>query len=362
MKNNELMSVSVRGLLSNQTVAKLVSIAKNINIKGYSGKTKSALVELIYPRITDRTFLEDLFLICDHCSWEYILTSSTDSSPTQVPNIVLSPCEALAELCLLQCTKGDSCSFIVMPAEIKEVFAQFSADGYMERKAKADLLDRYALAVTHLYGLIRQDEFVSIFNAQNSVKTDVDEMFSVLIQHVQSDAPYGFWDDYLTHSLFEENEYKDTEDLLSALTGKQRFIPERSLLLQYSDPNFIERSPASNRFMRFFCDKMSCSERIAADITSEFSFACQVDASIGKALGLLDTYDLRLTKDRAKELIPLLVDLSNHTRKWSNCGFTPEEIHQQKIRSSSVRQGRKIGRNEPCPCGSGKKYKKCCGF
>ncbi len=23
--------------------------------------------------------------------------------------------------------------------------------------------------------------------------------------------------------------------------------------------------------------------------------------------------------------------------------------------------GRKIGRNEPCPCGSGKKYKHCCG-
>lgn len=24
-------------------------------------------------------------------------------------------------------------------------------------------------------------------------------------------------------------------------------------------------------------------------------------------------------------------------------------------------QGRKVGRNEPCPCGSGRKYKKCCG-
>jgi uncharacterized protein YecA (UPF0149 family) len=22
----------------------------------------------------------------------------------------------------------------------------------------------------------------------------------------------------------------------------------------------------------------------------------------------------------------------------------------------------RIGRNEPCPCGSGKKYKKCCGL
>jgi preprotein translocase subunit SecA len=25
------------------------------------------------------------------------------------------------------------------------------------------------------------------------------------------------------------------------------------------------------------------------------------------------------------------------------------------------RSGKKVGRNEPCPCGSGKKYKKCCG-
>ena len=26
-----------------------------------------------------------------------------------------------------------------------------------------------------------------------------------------------------------------------------------------------------------------------------------------------------------------------------------------------VRESPKVGRNEPCPCGSGKKYKKCCG-
>ena len=30
---------------------------------------------------------------------------------------------------------------------------------------------------------------------------------------------------------------------------------------------------------------------------------------------------------------------------------------QQTVR----RDARKVGRNEPCPCGSGKKYKKCCG-
>ncbi|NMD43026.1 MAG: hypothetical protein GYA86_06930 [Firmicutes bacterium] len=26
-----------------------------------------------------------------------------------------------------------------------------------------------------------------------------------------------------------------------------------------------------------------------------------------------------------------------------------------------VAVGKKVGRNDPCPCGSGKKYKRCCG-
>ena len=32
-----------------------------------------------------------------------------------------------------------------------------------------------------------------------------------------------------------------------------------------------------------------------------------------------------------------------------------------KPREPIKREGDKIGRNAPCPCGSGKKYKKCCG-
>jgi hypothetical protein len=40
-------------------------------------------------------------------------------------------------------------------------------------------------------------------------------------------------------------------------------------------------------------------------------------------------------------------------------GFAPSS----QLRNDSVEKelkGKKVGRNEPCPCGSGKKYKKCC--
>ena len=32
------------------------------------------------------------------------------------------------------------------------------------------------------------------------------------------------------------------------------------------------------------------------------------------------------------------------------------------IQKKPVRNNEKVGRNDPCPCGSGKKYKKCCGM
>ena len=38
-----------------------------------------------------------------------------------------------------------------------------------------------------------------------------------------------------------------------------------------------------------------------------------------------------------------------------------KELYKEQKKSTTVVNGPKIGRNDPCPCGSGKKYKKCCG-
>ncbi len=50
-------------------------------------------------------------------------------------------------------------------------------------------------------------------------------------------------------------------------------------------------------------------------------------------------------------------------KEWDN--IIPEErrkeIRKDFNRSKQVINESKVGRNDPCPCGSGKKYKKCCG-
>ncbi|MBN1891520.1 MAG: SEC-C domain-containing protein [Clostridiales bacterium] len=46
---------------------------------------------------------------------------------------------------------------------------------------------------------------------------------------------------------------------------------------------------------------------------------------------------------------------------WKNV-FSQDELDRMAIRfrESKIIRSEKIGRNDPCPCGSGKKYKQCC--
>ncbi|MGN0466066.1 MAG: SEC-C metal-binding domain-containing protein [Lachnospiraceae bacterium] len=49
--------------------------------------------------------------------------------------------------------------------------------------------------------------------------------------------------------------------------------------------------------------------------------------------------------------------------QWDNL-LTEErrkELYKEQKSSTTIVKPKKVGRNDPCPCGSGKKYKKCCG-
>lgn len=51
-------------------------------------------------------------------------------------------------------------------------------------------------------------------------------------------------------------------------------------------------------------------------------------------------------------------DDQNHLKAWGDDDADSEPIHAP---TTIVNAGPRVGRNDPCPCNSGKKYKKCCG-
>jgi uncharacterized protein YecA (UPF0149 family) len=54
-------------------------------------------------------------------------------------------------------------------------------------------------------------------------------------------------------------------------------------------------------------------------------------------------------------------DITNKEEMKEFIDLYNREPHAKPKRNNKTITKPKVGRNDPCPCGSGKKYKKCCG-
>ena len=64
-----------------------------------------------------------------------------------------------------------------------------------------------------------------------------------------------------------------------------------------------------------------------------------------------------------KNMVDAKADWLYELPQWDKI-FDKEKKHElylEQKKSGTIVKGPKIGRNDPCPCGSGKKYKQCCG-
>ncbi|MBQ2678738.1 MAG: SEC-C domain-containing protein [Firmicutes bacterium] len=64
-----------------------------------------------------------------------------------------------------------------------------------------------------------------------------------------------------------------------------------------------------------------------------------------------------------KKMVEYRADHLYNLPQWDNIfdEETRKVYYKEQKRSRTIVKDKKIGRNEPCPCGSGKKYKNCCG-
>lgn len=83
-----------------------------------------------------------------------------------------------------------------------------------------------------------------------------------------------------------------------------------------------------------------------------------------------ETLELIFRARLAEEPVPAqgnsLAEVQTAHRSPTGMGFEkaeeqPAPTQRSAKKSRPVRVGKKVGRNDPCPCGSGKKYKRCCG-
>ena len=110
-------------------------------------------------------------------------------------------------------------------------------------------------------------------------------------------------------------------------------------------------------------------EKYGQEVLTMVGFLDGIDESL-KEQNPIETMDentvvsLAFDKERLyKNMVAAKADWLYELPQWKEI-YSEEELkkfYKEQKESTTIRKEKTIGRNDPCPCGSGKKYKKCCG-
>ena len=140
---------------------------------------------------------------------------------------------------------------------------------------------------------------------------------------------------------------------------------ERAVMLQSLDIHWREHLAALDHLrqgihLRGYAQKNPKQEykREAFDL-----FATMLDEIKSEVTKILMLVQIRSEQqvEAASEAPRSPVNMQYHHATYEKALGEDEGSDGQETHQPFVRQGEKIGRNEPCPCGSGKKYKQCHG-
>lgn len=212
----------------------------------------------------------------------------------------------------------------------------------------------------------------------------------------------------ISEYLYAVDDFESYGRLKREQEDKPFYIPEKDILLKYQDNLYFEETKEYLALGAFLRERLKLKR--ADDVLDDLQMAAHMEdrdpQSVIWSVERLAGRGCFSSPDQIDAFFKYYFDMCNHTRLHANRGFTPDEMRERMGGSApdSMRFGPNIrrmlqtgemdigelrrgiqgadlpipwksgmlddleqikkkepGRNSPCPCGSGKKYKRCCG-
>ncbi len=262
--------------------------------------------------------------------------------------------------------------YIQVPQEIKEAFKVMSSDLTKMRTVKkrqevGQKVFDYSLAAMNLYGIMPVQDFLKLYAEYEGLEMIDQETFWALEALYNQSMIYGYAiveGSNVMHGALEFVTEEVIECLKKEVENKPYYRPEREKFLCYADLDYNEETEEVKKLRAFMNGKFPLRHELIDQVIEDWQVGLRMDIEpntnrLGEMVMEMEACDLVLPDfPSVQKFSELIIDLYNATRVWSNRGYTPKEIRGQL---SSHNPNKKVGRNDECPCGSGKKYKKCCG-
>lgn len=277
---------------------------------------------------------------------------------------------------------------LIVPDEVQAVLKENEKDGYDSLYGRYENVIDIEQILVSLYGVVPPSLFMKYWNREFPELEFEDEKSALLVMRdaaFMCDNLISFTEDFIMHPSMHQGE---EERVLSLRNGKPRFMfSEKEFHEIWEDyrDNIDEETEDANGYYEIEYrnpDYKKMKEFLVSHAGEDDGEGILLFIMNYMKKGMILTrvieyinerfnFTEKLSRKEAEEFFSLYQRLNNSTHMWGNYGWTPKELPESSRPSDTPAANQspfgnlkiipKVGRNDPCPCGSGKKYKQCHG-
>lgn len=345
-KNQLLYVFLIYAHAANYSVAKIAEDITKLNNK----KKDEVVDELIL--VIDKCLINVISFLDENEIDKIKELANTNKSELYIsfeePNFPLVTIKNLEKLALIYCKKEKDKVFFHMPKHVKNNIKSIAVKSGNDDYKK---IIRYTEALIRVYGAINLNEAYEII--KEKINVDCEKYFSVIVFISMMELEtFGYSFEF--NSIYDINIY---EDELYQLMNSENEIVKYDLDF-YEDMinnkylfNLKEYKKFRNYLNEYYGFDINEEDFFRGEILEDYAGISQVNEERAEEILIAALErEFELNEVDKMMMIAYIKNITKRMPQWKLGG---------KINSEEIK--RKIGRNELCPCESGKKYKKCCG-
>lgn len=403
--------IMLRHVLRMYDKESLLNYARDLEIRRTSGLKKDELAdkianELLMPTVMRRR----IAVLSPECR---ILLERAMREP-----FIPTPEEMDDALCLHESDYAflNKREQLDVPVDVKIAYEKINTPEFRKYARKMSWLSQCLNFGEVFYGVFDKDVLRKIYNARNGYHI-LEEELEKLCNEFPDDMTECHMEEGQRFIAAEYLAYRDRyKDLLDIQAGKDFYIPNAQEVLDYARNLYLSQEPAYQNFREFLQHEIGMTYEEADEEALEIWDKIQFNVDFSDIVQyLIDVCGDLLDDTKIEEMIQLLQELNNNTRMQIHRGHTPNEMmrkgmeedrfsqkpivvpgsteaanllksaseelkemgicvdfdrnaaiipnnsSQNNVSGQAANSIKKIYPNDSCPCGSGKKFKKCCG-
>ena len=263
--------------------------------------------------------------------------------------------------------------YLLIPDEIKNTYSIINRSALESIRKKNAAIYRYIKSLCNFYGAFNSKQFVDIYNSYELQCLSIAEFKKILSGLVSRSQPFFDYGDYILDEDFFQSSLDEIDLFLEKIDGKPYYVPPREELLEKEADLDFKMMPQLMALREHIIHNICKDEKIVDKLIENIELLCFFKQPFEDVIYEFKRNNILFeSKKHIKDLTPFLADVYNNTRTWDHRGYTAIELNRLfkedipliidlPIENLDDSIFKKIRRNDPCPCGSGRKYKKCCG-